>query len=50
MKKSLLRVPIILLFVLGGVNFAQTDKATEAAAQFSIFHSNDFMGYLTPCG
>lgn len=50
MKMQIIRSTIFLLFAVIGLNFAKTDKAPEATVQFSIFHSNDFMGYLTPCG
>ncbi len=47
MKKLLLLLASFALLV--GCN-ATSNAVTKDRATLTIFHSNDFMGYLVPCG
>jgi len=43
-------VSFLLLLVWASFSAAADKTEQGSAASLAIFHSNDFMGYLTPCG
>jgi hypothetical protein len=50
MKNSRMMLVAGLFVALVGLIHAEEKSKNESPMLLSIYHSNDFMGYLTPCG